>query len=148
MNPKKLPTRFKNEAWVSADSETFLTNKTKAMTDFKKRVLYLSSGKQIRFYGDSMAIGPGLQIGEGSAPTIFAYIEQQNAAGSADAATTSSASQQKKSNVGAVQNPFSLTNADLHEIADYNIQLWMNLKNNLRKYGVDNPKVFNRDELR
>ncbi|MBZ4189354.1 hypothetical protein [Niabella beijingensis] len=118
------------------------------MTDFKKRVLYLNSGKQIRFYGDSMAIGPGLQIGEGTAPTIFAYIESQNVGGSVDAATTSSSNQQKKTTGGAVQNPFSLTNADLHEIADYNIQLWMNLKNNLRKYGVDNPKVFNRDELR
>ncbi|MCF3110615.1 hypothetical protein LL912_17650 [Niabella sp. CC-SYL272] len=62
----------------------FLTKKTKTMADFKKRTLHLSSGKQIRFYGDSMAIGPALQIGEGSAPTIFSYIEPQNVAGSAD----------------------------------------------------------------
>ncbi|MCD2424346.1 hypothetical protein LQ567_16320 [Niabella pedocola] len=118
------------------------------MTDFKKRVLYLNSGKHIRFYGDSMAIGPGLQIGEGATPTIFAYIEPQNLTGGAEASATSSTGQQRKSSIGSVQNPFGLTDTDLHEIADYNIQLWMNLKNNLRKYGVDNPKVFNRDELR
>ena len=28
------------------------------------------------------------------------------------------------------------------EMADYNIQLWMNLKANLRKYEVNSPKVF------
>ncbi|MGJ7032285.1 hypothetical protein [Niabella hirudinis] len=118
------------------------------MTDFKKRILHLSSGKQIKFYGDSMAIGPALQIGEGSAPTIFSYLEEQNGSGSVDTTATSSTSQQGKTGSGSVQNPFGLTAMDLHEIADYNIQLWLNLKNNIRKYGVENPKVFNKDELR
>ena len=35
--------------------------------------------------------------------------------------------------------------ADLTEIVDYNIQLWLDLKGNLRKYGAANPRVFNRD---
>jgi hypothetical protein len=31
------------------------------------------------------------------------------------------------------------------EIADYNMGLWLELKHNIRKHGVANPKIFNRD---
>jgi len=34
------------------------------------------------------------------------------------------------------------------ELADYNIQLWMDLKDNIRKHGLSSPKVFNQDALR
>lgn len=35
------------------------------MTDFKRRTLFLSTGKQIKLFGNSMAIGKSLEIGEG-----------------------------------------------------------------------------------
>jgi len=31
------------------------------------------------------------------------------------------------------------------ELADFNIQLWMDLKANIRKHGVESSKIFNRD---
>ena len=34
------------------------------------------------------------------------------------------------------------------ELADFNIQLWMNLKASIRKHGIDSPKVFNHEAIR
>lgn len=31
------------------------------------------------------------------------------------------------------------------ELADFNIQLWMDLKSNIRKHGVESSKIFNRN---
>ncbi|WP_298737868.1 hypothetical protein [uncultured Chitinophaga sp.] len=45
------------------------------MTDFKRRTLILNSGKQIKLFGNSIAIGKSLQIGEGYAPNIFSCME-------------------------------------------------------------------------
>ena len=38
------------------------------MAEFKRRTLFLSSGKQIKLFGNSIAIGKSLEIGEGYAP--------------------------------------------------------------------------------
>jgi hypothetical protein len=89
------------------------------MAEFKKKILVLTSGKQVKLYGNSLAIGKSLEIGEGYAPNVFA------AAGD------------------GVTNPHHLTTDELMEIADYVIQLWMDLKNNLRKHGLESGKVFN-----
>jgi hypothetical protein len=47
------------------------------MADFKRRTLLLSSGKQIKLFGNSIAIGKSLEIGEGYAPNIFSCIAEQ-----------------------------------------------------------------------
>jgi hypothetical protein len=39
-------------------------------------------------------------------------------------------------------NPYSLTPEEIFEIADYNIRLWLDLKDNIRRYGVNSPKVL------
>ncbi len=96
------------------------------MAEFKRRKLVLSSGKQIRLFGNSMAIGPDLEIGEGYAPNIFSGILEETGEKSGP----------------SVSNPQKLTSEDLQELADYNIRLWMELKENIRKYGVNNPKIF------
>lgn len=121
------------------------------MTDFKRRTLILSTGKQIKLYGNSMAIGNSLEVGEGSAPNIFSFIEQQpeekvdaeNPLIVQDGKPTKEKSAKKSTT--AILNPYRLTVSDLIEIADYNIRLWSNLKDNIRKYGIGNPKVFNRE---
>lgn len=100
------------------------------MAEFKRRTLLLSSGKQIKLFANSIAIGKSLEIGEGYAPNIFSCISNQ--------------SDDNKS-VLVVSNPQQLTFPEMMELADYNMQLWMDLKKNLRKYGVENPKIFNRD---
>lgn len=99
------------------------------MADFKRRTLLLSSGKQIKLFGSSVAIGKSLEIGEGYAPNIFSCI--------------SNPAEDKTPSV--VSNPHQLNLEELMELADYNIQLWMDLKANIRKHGVDSSKIFNRD---
>lgn len=103
------------------------------MAEFKRRTLLLNTGKQIKLYGTSMAIGKSLEIGEGSAPNIFSCMETEKEVGKT---------------VSSVSNPFKLSAEDLQEIADYNIRLWLDFKDNLRKMGIDNPKIFNNDALR
>ncbi|WP_438939955.1 hypothetical protein [Chitinophaga hostae] len=96
------------------------------MADIKKRVLTLSTGKQIKLFGNSIAIGKSLEMGEGYAPNLFC---------------AGSGNEHEKSS-GTINNPHSLTAEELHEIADFNIRLWLDLKDNLRKYGYTNPKTF------
>ncbi|MBO9154663.1 hypothetical protein ACFOTA_20785 [Chitinophaga sp. GCM10012297] len=102
------------------------------MAELRKKLLSLASGRQVRLYGSSIAISKGLEIGEGCAPNIFSF----------------SGTEGPNDPDGKVINVHNLSANDLEEIADYNIQLWMNLKANLRRHGVANPKVFNHDAIR
>ncbi len=45
------------------------------MADLKRRTLQLSSGKQIKLYGNSVAINKSLEIGEGYAPNILSLVD-------------------------------------------------------------------------
>jgi hypothetical protein len=99
------------------------------MAEFKRKKLMLSTGRQIKLFGNSMAISPNLEIGEGYAPNIFSNISDQET----DKSTS------------IVSNPHKLTVEDLQELADYNIRLWLELKDNIRKYGVSNSKIFTAD---
>lgn len=102
------------------------------MAELKRRTLTLSSGKQIKLFGNSIAIGKSLEVGEGYAPNIFSCVE-----GQLEGQTSAS-----------VSNPHKLSDDDIMELADYNIQLWMDLKNNIRKYKSNTSKVFNMDAVR
>lgn len=99
------------------------------MAEFKRRTLLLSSGKQIKLFGSSVAIGKSLEIGEGYAPNIFSSISNQS----------------EDKTPAVVSNPHQLNSEEMMELADFNIQLWMDLKANIRKYGVESSKIFNRD---
>ena len=98
------------------------------MAEFKRRTLTLSSGKQIKLYGNSMAISPSREIGEGSAPNIFFEAPDHSADKSAK-----------------ISNPYQLTAEEIQELADFNIQLWMDLKGAVRKHGIDSGKVFHQE---
>jgi hypothetical protein len=102
------------------------------MADFKRKTLTLSSGKQLKLYGSSVAISKSLEIAEGYAPNILSFNGDQAGGNSP----------------GKVVNPHNLTAEELQELADYNIQLWMNLKANLRKNGVEDARIFNHDAIR
>lgn len=108
------------------------TLKLLIMAEFKRRTLTLSTGKQIKLYGNSIGIGKSLEIAEGYAPNIFSHISNE----------------EKEKPVSAVSNPHQLTAEEMYELADYSIRLWLDLKDNIRKHGVNNPKVFNSDALR
>lgn len=100
------------------------------MADFKRRTLSLSTGKQIKLFGNSLSIGKSLEIGEGGAPNILSCFASQDPGHSSS----------------IVSNPYKLTAEELHEIADYNIQLWIELKNNIRLFGINNTRLFNTEK--
>ncbi len=99
------------------------------MADLKRRTLQLSSGKQIKLYGNSVAINKSLEIGEGYAPNILSLVDEQ---------------QESKTPAG-LSNPHRLTVDELMELADFNIQLWMDLKAGLRRYKEVDPRIFGQD---
>ena len=99
------------------------------MADLKRRTLQLSSGKQIKLFGNSVAISKTLEIGEGYAPNILSVIEEQS-----EAKTS-----------GGLSNPHKLTVDELMELADFNIQLWMDLKAGLRRYSQVDPRIFGQE---
>ena len=103
------------------------------MAELKRRTLSLSTGKQIKLYGTSIAISKSLEVGEGYAPTIFSCVEEQL--------------EGKSTPTTSIANPHKLTKDEIMELADYNIQLWMDLKTNIRKHGFD-TKIFNQDAVR
>jgi hypothetical protein len=123
------------------------------MMEFKRRTLFLSSGKQIKLFGNSLAIGRSLEVGEGYAPNIFSILEQQQEEKAVPEISKDTQDGKKKRGPAArkftasVSNPYKLTQEDLMEIADYNIRLWVDLKDNLRKHGANNPKVFNQEAV-
>jgi len=99
------------------------------MADLKRRTLHLSSGKQIKLFGNSVAISKSLEIGEGYAPNLLSSVEEQPG-----------------NNIAAgLSNPHQLTVEELMELADFNIQLWMDLKAGLRRFGQVDPKIFGQD---
>ena len=99
------------------------------MTDLKNRTLYLNSGRQIALYGDSVAINQSLEIGEGYAPNIFSLSHGQ-----------------PDNNISpGLTNPHNFTVEELMELADFNIQLWMDLKSGLRRHSGIDANIFRRE---
>jgi hypothetical protein len=97
------------------------------MAELKKRVLKLSTGRQVKLYGTSISISEALEIGEGYAPNLLALNTESNSDKSASL---------------HVHNPNHFTAEELMELADYMMQLWLQLKMNIRKYGMENPRLF------
>lgn len=102
------------------------------MAEFKRQTFQLSTGKQIKLHGNSFFISKSLEIGEGFVPNIYSLFEEQS---DGKSSTT-------------VSNPHKLTSAELQELADYNIRLWLDLKDSIRNNGLNNPRVFGRDSVR
>ncbi|MFT3704789.1 MAG: hypothetical protein QM802_20660 [Agriterribacter sp.] len=124
------------------------------MAALKRRTLQLSTGKQIKLFGNSLAINSALEIGEGAAPNIFSFFEEQGVEDSStdptkdttDVKTPKPKVMKKPSAV--VSNPHRLTRQELEEIADYNIRLWMDLKDKLRAHPINDINIFNREALK
>jgi hypothetical protein len=101
------------------------------MADLRKRILTFSTGKQVKLFGNSIAIGKSLELGEGYNPNFFSQ-QQGNATDKQTA---------------IVSNPYKLTQDELLELADYNIRLWMDLKDAVRLHGVASTKIFNKEGM-
>lgn len=100
------------------------------MAEIKKRVLTLSSGRSIKMYGNSIAINKSLELSEGFTPNILGFHTE----GGGEKASS-------------VSNPLKLTADEIQEVADYNIRLWMALKDNIRQHGIGNAKIFVKDAV-
>jgi len=99
------------------------------MADLKRRTLVLTSGKQIKLFGNSIAISKSLELAEGYAPNILSLIGDQSDGKSP----------------GSLSNPHKLTVDELMDLADFNMQLWLDLKAGLRRYGQIDPRIFSQD---
>ena len=99
------------------------------MANIKRKMLMLSSGKQFKLTGTGLAIAKNLNVSEGYVPYVFSCAEDQK----------------ENTTVSIIINPHNLTADEIQDLADYNIQLWMDLKANIRKYGPNDPRVFNAD---
>jgi hypothetical protein len=114
---------------LSDQAKFFKTLNITIMADLKRRTLQLSSGKQVKLFGNSVAISKSLEIGEGYAPNILSLVGEQ-----------------PDSKIPAgLSNPHRLTVDELMDLADFNIQLWMDLKAGLRRYGQVDPKIFGQE---
>ncbi len=102
------------------------------MAEFKRQTFQFTSGKQIRLHGNSFFISKSLEVGEGIVPNIFSLLEEQTGGRP----------------TASVSNLHKLTPEEIQELADYNIRLWLDLKDSIRRYGVSNPRVFNRENAR
>lgn len=122
------------------------------MAEFKRRTLFLSSGKQVKLFGNSVAIGKSLEIGEGYAPNILSCMQQEvettKPVNNAKPLTENPKENPVTKQAAMVSNPFRLSEVDIMEIADYNIRLWLDLKDSIRKHGINNPQLFNSEALR
>lgn len=93
----------------------------------------MSTGRQVKLYGTSIGISDTLEIGEGYAPNLFALNTETNA---------------DKPAASHVHNPNRFTAEELMELADYMMQLWLQLKINIRKYGTENTRLFAKESGR
>lgn len=94
------------------------------MTNIRKKTIQLSTGKRIKISGLTLAIAPSLEIGEGFTTNILGFDAHSG------------------DDTKAPANPWGLTKDEVIEIADYNISLWMALKDRIRQYGIDNVDIF------
>ncbi len=113
------------------------------MAEIKRRILGFSTGKLIKLYGNSLSIGNDLQIGEGGAPNLLSLQETViNKNFSANKEDESKSDVKKKA---MVINNNNFSKEEIFELADYAIGLWMELKDSIRRHGLDNPKIFKKD---
>ena len=99
------------------------------MAEFKRRLLKFSTGKQVILYGNSIGIGKTLEVGESNIPNILALPLDNGAE-------------------QTIQNPQHLSADEVMELADFIMGLWLQLKENIRTHGLDNPKIFVRENFR
>lgn len=98
------------------------------MAELKRQTFQFSTGKQIKINGTGIGITRCLEVGEVT-PTIFRLDD-----GKVDGKP-----------VNEISNPFQLTKEELLELADFLIKVCMDFKDNVRKYDLTNPKVFNKE---
>ena len=95
------------------------------MAEIKKAEIVFSTGKQIPTNGNAISLWETLEIGWGMLmPSIF------------------SLSSAKINGCHYPENPYQLTETELIELSDLMISQWVELKENIKRYGIESPKLF------
>lgn len=97
------------------------------MANTKKDTITFESGRQIIIPGGIVSINKFLEVSDYYSRTIL-FLDPTFKV-------------DKK--IEPVQNIYQLTSPELIELADHMIYLWMNLKDNVRRYGIKSPEIFN-----
>ncbi len=97
------------------------------MANVKKDQMSFENGRQLTIPGGIVSISKSLELADYYSRSILFYdpISKTNKA------------------VEPVQNIYNLTGNELIELADNMIRLWIDLKDNVRKYGIKSPEIFN-----
>ncbi|MBX2924757.1 MAG: hypothetical protein KF746_21325 [Chitinophagaceae bacterium] len=99
------------------------------MAEMKRRTVLFSTGKQMKLFGNSIGIGKTLEVGEGYIPNILSANMEEDAG----------------DDVSMVHNPHKLSREEVMELADFMMMLWLQLKENIRKNGMESSRIFARD---
>ncbi|WP_207510442.1 hypothetical protein [Longitalea luteola] len=97
------------------------------MAVLKKDIITFSSGRQIKVLGGIFSIVSSLELADYYSRLVFFYDHDSK----------------NNKELPSVKNIYNLTKEELIEVADCMIMLWIDLKDNVRKYGIDNPEIFN-----
>jgi hypothetical protein len=96
------------------------------MATIRKDALVFSNGKEINLPNGILAITRRLELADYYSRYIF-FLD------------TGKATDRK---VAPVANVYALTQDELIEACDAMIQLWIDLKDNIRSLGIENPEIF------
>lgn len=97
------------------------------MANVKKDTLSLSNGKQIQIPGGVVSISKTLELSDYYSRKILFF----------DPAS------KNDNKISPVQNIYGLSADEWIEMLDNMIRLMIDLKDNIRKYGIQNPEIFN-----
>ena len=97
------------------------------MAILKKDMITFSNGRQIKVPGGIFSIISTLELADYYSRLVFFF--DHDSKGNKD--------------VPAVKNIYNLSKEELIEVADCMIMLWIDLKDSVRKYGINNPEIFN-----
>lgn len=96
------------------------------MATLKKDAIIFSNGRQIKVPGGILSIARTLELADYYSRNVLYYDVEHR----------------KNKDVEPVGNFYNLTKDELIEIADCMIQLWIELKDNVRKSGIKSPDIF------
>lgn len=97
------------------------------MATLKKDSIVCSNGREVKVPGGILSIARTLELADYYSRNVLYYEVEHR----------------RNKEVEPVGNIYSLTKEELIEIADCMIQLWIELKDNVRKFGIKSPEIFN-----
>lgn len=96
------------------------------MAVLKKNGILFSSGREIKVPGGILSITRSLELADYFSRNVLYYDREHK----------------KNKEIAPVGNIHTLTKDELIEVSDCMIQLWMELKDNVRRHGITSEDIF------